>query len=155
MSLPLKGFKPPGRVAPVPSAFSSALLLKSWSRSPELCHGFRALASKGSSSRLICGPVTWVWSETDVHSLSRLWSLLRGFASSPPSWINQGDACWSSPCGDTGRQRSLLWSLASRAWMWLCHTWPLSSPVFLSLNHICSQETKDSLEGWCSCPLFT
>lgn len=55
MSLPLRGFKPPWRVATVPSAFSSALVLKSRSRSPELCRGSRALASKGSGSRLICG----------------------------------------------------------------------------------------------------
>lgn len=68
------------------------------------------LLVRGAAPGLFVAPVTWVWSEIDVHSLSRLWSLLHGFASLPPSWINQGDACWSSPCGDTGRQRySGLW----------------------------------------------
>lgn len=147
MSLPLRGFKPPRRRPRCPQP------------SPQLCcwrvgAGLQSsavapvhLPVRGAAPGLFVAPLSWVWSWTDGHSLSRLWSLLCGFASSHRPELTKVMCVEAYPVS-TGCQcysGLLLPGLAD--------VWPPSSPVFLSLNHVCSQETKDSLEE-CSCPLF-
>lgn len=152
MSLPLRGFKPPGRLAPVPSAFSSALLLL---KREQVCRAVMAsvhLPVRGVAPGLFEAPVSWVWSRTDVHSLSRLWSLLCDFASFQPSWLTK-----VMPVELTQWWHwlpALLWPLAFRAWMWLCHMWPLSSPVFLSLNHVSAVRRLRTVRSVAQLPSF-